>query len=755
MQNRIKYIVYAGFVTLTIACNAGAQDLSKESHRREVERRVREQMGDRLSEEQIGKIVDEMVRSYEASRANTEQTTQNGETSSQLATKSVGKVAVRGKATRDRTKTYIDSDKLSNPLDQSVLDVLRRESGLIVVNGSVSIMGMPDSYTQVLVDGKKPPPTFSLKNLRPEEVEYIEIMFGAEADKPTEGLAGSINIVLKRRIVKRNPVVTVTVSGGTESGVSLFGSMNAVGQGGNSFTANATINRSWQNNESSMRSSAFTLSDGFEEIEENQVTDVDMIQRNVWLRLNRVLPDTSILQLSLTGYDGQTNFINDYRYPLFRSQGLISDVQTSRSNSRSVAPTAKWSKSLNPNLDLELYVARLETDRTSDSVTSFANTPSLSISRGSEAETRNSGDITLTYRVRKRTELSAGFSFEDRSWDSHSIGNGGSADDPVEKGLSTVARRSDRAVFFKLVHSIGERLGINTGLRYTNWDIEPAHIDGTGIIGGFKGHGLTPSLNIAYQSKEAGRFSLNFARIHSPPGFSQLGTSSLPGFLESNRPFTAWVIGNPDLKPSVSDSAVLSWERKLTVRLDTTWRLSSKRIQDAIAEVITSQDELWVSQAINLPAARVLSMSGSIKYVLPLARESNTLTLSHTMIRSKSRIEGVDSNFGIEGENPFFATIGAEVSLDEISAGLDLQYAKGSKSYGGAGIYKERGQSTNLSARVSWLATPKLTVTGEIAGPVSGNMHGYRYFERGDEYTTIYDETKLPMTLSLTMRYQF
>ncbi|MEF2155056.1 TonB-dependent receptor [Luteimonas sp. FXH3W] len=755
MQKRIKHLVWAGVVTVTIACNAGAQDLSRESHRREVERQVREQMGDRLSEDQIAKIVDEMVQSYEASRAKGEPPKQNGETSSQLPTKSVGKVAVRGKATRDRTKTYIDSDKLSNPLDQSVLDVLRRESGLIVVNGSVSIMGLPDSYTQLLVDGKKPPPTFSLRNLRPEEVEYIEIMFGAEADKATEGLAGSINIVLKRRILKRNPVVAVTVSGGTESGISLFGSMNAVGQGGNSFSANATLHRSWQNNESSMRSSAFTLSDGFEDIEDEQVTNVDMIQRNVWLRLNRVLPDSSILQLSLTGYDGRTNFINDYRYPLFRSRGLISDVQTSRSSSRSAAPAAKWSKSLNQNLDLELYVARLETDRTSDSVTSFMNTPSLSISRGSEAETKNSGDITLTYRVRKGTELSAGVSLEDTTWDSHSFVNGGSAEDPVEKGLSTVARRGDGAVFFKLVHSIGERLGLNTGLRYTNWDIEPAHIDGTGVVGGFKGHGLTPSLNIAYQSKEDGRFSLNFARIHSPPGFSQLGTSSLPGFLENNRPFTAWTIGNPDLKASVSDSAVLSWEKKLTARLDTTLRLSSKRIDDGIAQIIASQNGLWVSQAINLPAAKVLSMSGSIKYVLPLAGEGNALTLSHTMIRSKSHIDGIDSNLGIDGENPFFATVGAEVVFKEISGGLDLQFVKGSKSYGGPGIYKERGQSTNMSARISWLATPKLTVTGEIAGPVAGSMHGFRYFARNDEYTSIYDRTKLPMSLSLTMRYQY
>ncbi|MGJ9418342.1 TonB-dependent receptor plug domain-containing protein [Massilia sp. CMS3.1] len=83
--------------------------------------------------------------------------------------------------------------------DGNVADVLRRQSGVSVVGSEVRMRGLGTGYTQILVDGEPVPQGFAIDSIAPELVERIEIARSPTADRSAQAIAGSINIVLRKR----------------------------------------------------------------------------------------------------------------------------------------------------------------------------------------------------------------------------------------------------------------------------------------------------------------------------------------------------------------------------------------------------------------------------------------------------------------------------------------------------------------------------------------------------------------------------
>ncbi|MCQ6458418.1 TonB-dependent receptor plug domain-containing protein, partial [Vibrio parahaemolyticus] len=84
-------------------------------------------------------------------------------------------------------------------------DVLKRVPGISVrgvqgKGGQVRMRGLGSGYTQVMLNGERAPPGFSLDSIAPELIERIEVARAATADASTQAIAGSINIILKRKV---------------------------------------------------------------------------------------------------------------------------------------------------------------------------------------------------------------------------------------------------------------------------------------------------------------------------------------------------------------------------------------------------------------------------------------------------------------------------------------------------------------------------------------------------------------------------
>jgi len=127
--------------------------------------------------------------------------------------KPIPQVEVQGTSTaydprRDDTamKIVVGRQELERYGDSNVLDVFRRIPSVTVSSTGrdtqVQMRGLGGGYTQVLVNGEQMPAGYALDTLSPELIERIEVMRAQTAEFSARGIAGTINIVLRRSVRK-------------------------------------------------------------------------------------------------------------------------------------------------------------------------------------------------------------------------------------------------------------------------------------------------------------------------------------------------------------------------------------------------------------------------------------------------------------------------------------------------------------------------------------------------------------------------
>lgn len=129
----------------------------------------------------------------------------------------LGQVEIRSNRNNDSevrrestaSKIVIGREEIDKQGDATLGDVLKRLPGVTVQGapgrgGAIRMRGLGGGYTQILLDGERMPPGFSVDSLTPEQVERIEILRAPTAETGARAIAGTINIVL-REGQKANP----------------------------------------------------------------------------------------------------------------------------------------------------------------------------------------------------------------------------------------------------------------------------------------------------------------------------------------------------------------------------------------------------------------------------------------------------------------------------------------------------------------------------------------------------------------------
>ncbi|MFN3860998.1 MAG: TonB-dependent receptor plug domain-containing protein [Roseateles sp.] len=106
------------------------------------------------------------------------------------------------------SKIVITREEIERFGDATVGEVLKRLPGVTTGGrpgrgGEVRMRGMGGGFTQILVDGERMPPGFSLDQLPPEQVERIEVLRAPTAEYGTRAIAGTINVVLREPLKRR------------------------------------------------------------------------------------------------------------------------------------------------------------------------------------------------------------------------------------------------------------------------------------------------------------------------------------------------------------------------------------------------------------------------------------------------------------------------------------------------------------------------------------------------------------------------
>ena len=105
-------------------------------------------------------------------------------------------------------KIVIGREEIEAFGDSTVGEVLRRLPGVTTPGapgrgGAPRMRGLGSGYTQLLLDGQRVPPGFSLESLTPDQIERIEILRAPTAETGARGIAGTINIVLRETYRRR------------------------------------------------------------------------------------------------------------------------------------------------------------------------------------------------------------------------------------------------------------------------------------------------------------------------------------------------------------------------------------------------------------------------------------------------------------------------------------------------------------------------------------------------------------------------
>jgi outer membrane receptor for ferrienterochelin and colicins len=93
--------------------------------------------------------------------------------------------------------------------DSNLGDVLRRlpsvtQGGRPGRGGPIQMRGMGGGFTQILINGERIAPGFSVEQITPEQVERIEILRAPTAETGARAIAGTINIILREALVAKN-----------------------------------------------------------------------------------------------------------------------------------------------------------------------------------------------------------------------------------------------------------------------------------------------------------------------------------------------------------------------------------------------------------------------------------------------------------------------------------------------------------------------------------------------------------------------
>jgi len=105
-------------------------------------------------------------------------------------------------------KIVIGRDEIERFGDGSVGELLKRLPGVTMQGrpgrgGNIRMRGLGSGYTQILLDGQRVPPGFSLDSLTPEQIERIEILRAPTAETGARAIAGTINIITREGFSKR------------------------------------------------------------------------------------------------------------------------------------------------------------------------------------------------------------------------------------------------------------------------------------------------------------------------------------------------------------------------------------------------------------------------------------------------------------------------------------------------------------------------------------------------------------------------
>ena len=618
------------------------------------------------------------------------------------------RVEVRGAAgdydaRRDDTasKIVVSHDDIVKYGDASVADVLKRVPGVTVSgsgrNSEVRMRGLGNGYTQILIDGDRAPPNFTIDSLSPEVIERIEVLRVASAEFSTQSIAGTINIVLKKavKLGQRSAKLGYVHGAATASPDASVQLSDRLGQLSYSLAASVARNRSWQQPTTVERQTG--AAGNVERLRESdggtrfRGTFVNVTPRLTWTFDNG---DTLTSQtfLNVNQYhDANTDRIDAPAGP----QPDYPVLDWRQDSTWHIArEEVNWIHKFGDGVKLDTKLSRMVTTVSSDTRRSADAGPAapplryFAPSSGVDHGVGATGKLSST--ARPGHTLAVGWDAEHTTRDAE------------RRELDEL--RPDAPL------TPDERYGIAVSrlalYAQDEWNITP----NWSTYVGARWEGIlirTEGNTFATSHSRSKVWSPLFQTLYKLPGtkgdqlrFAVSRTYKAPGLLAlmplrfksgNNTQTNADYIGNPNLRPELALGFDAGYERHLAQGALLSASISERRIDDYTRNVLSFSDERWTSSPVNAGRARTRGLELEAK--LPLKALIDTATavdLRASLSRNWSSVDTVPGpDNRLDAQTPLSATLGAD-------------YSGGALTLGGTYVIKTAGRVRVQEQQISY-----------------------------------------------------
>lgn len=508
------------------------------------------------------------------------------------------------------SRIVVSRDELAKYGDTSVLDALKRVPGVSVSDGAPRMRGLGSGYTQVLVNGERPPAGFTLENITPDMVEKVEVLRSAVAEFSTRAIAGTINVVLRKPTSRATREMRASLSdGGRQAAENLSGArsdkQDAVSY---SLTGNVSHIKSEQPDSTEVLAPlAGRREDG---VVHSETWIASANARLTWTRA----PGETI--------DWQTMFaLNDMRADsTMEAQALygppypLARLLTQRSSRFATLRTELgWSARLPGEATLATsasaaasrFLRRMPRQ-------SFSANGTPIIDRHNDSEPVGIG---VNWKGKYQRPLGAGHTFS-AGWDG---GFGVQRDHEVQRDFGALrfdrayhSRVTNLAVYLQDEWEISKGLSAYAGLRH---EASLTHSSGSDFEPVSSREGVSsPLLQALYKipGSEKSQLRAALTRTYKSPAPNQLVPRL--GSSHENSEVQPDYSGNPMLRPEIARGIDLAWEYYWSEGALFSLSASTRRVDGVIGDAVSFEQGRWISRPRNLGNANTRSLEAEFKF---------------------------------------------------------------------------------------------------------------------------------------------
>lgn len=590
---------------------------------------------------------------------------------------------------RDDTasKTVITQEELMKYGDTNVFDVLKRAPGVTVTGSTIRMRGLGAGYTQILVNGDRAPPGFSIDNLPPDQIERIEIVRAASAEFSMQSIAGTVNIVLKKSVAKPQRDLRLNAGGWNDARNGTASGTYADKSGNLSYALTGTVGRSL-NTPYTSGGDRFTAPDGTVTQLRSSASDQDNRGTSVNLqpRLNWKLPgddqlnvsgiiqrarNTGTLDMDLVNSIG--NFGNpDY---VFRDSRNRNTFHFNRLEANWVTKVGGGKLDAKFNVNAGGFDSRgLAAYRTLDGAVMLDRDTDTS----SEFRTYGSSG-KFARSLSESNSLAMGWEISDGKTDDHSL----RIDQTTGLPLVNVDERFHPEVVSVALYAQDEWNITKLWSMYlgARWESIRTDSGGTGLDDtSSRNSVLSPVAQTLYKfpDKSGRQVRMALTRTFKAPSVQQLsGRRYVAAY---NTRFTPDSSGNPDLEPELATGIDAAYEHFWAPGALFSFGGAVRHISGYIRNTLTQDaNGQWLNRPDNNGNVQVQTLETELKFPLKLVwSAAPAIDVRTSLNRNWSKVDTVPGpDNRLDEQVPFSAVMGMDYRQDKVTAGASFAFKSG------------------------------------------------------------------------------